>query len=92
MYKFIFPDTKRKQNIFWVFLKYWPSFHGFNKLVIKVKMHAEHLFFLNFCCMKIRYDLFFLKKSLRDLAICMKTRYFFRFIIFLQCFDENQVF
>jgi hypothetical protein len=48
MYKFIFPDTKRKQNIFWVFLKYWPSFHGFNKLVIKVKMHAEHLFFFEF--------------------------------------------
>jgi hypothetical protein len=58
MYKFIFPDTKRKQNIFWVFLKYWPSFYGFNKLVIKVKMHVEHIFFLNFCYMKIRYDLF----------------------------------
>jgi len=48
MYKFIFPDTKRKQNIFWVFLKYWPSFYGFNKLVIKVKMHAEHIFFFEF--------------------------------------------
>jgi len=48
MYKFIFPHTKRKQNIFWVFLKYWLSFYGFNKLVIKVKMHAEHIFFFEF--------------------------------------------
>jgi len=39
-YKFIIPDIKRKQNIFWVFLKYWPSSHDFNKLVIKDKMHA----------------------------------------------------
>jgi len=24
-----------------VFFEIWPSFHGFNKLVIKVKMHAK---------------------------------------------------
>ena len=38
-YKFVITDTKRKQNIFGVFLKYWPSSH--NKLVIKTKMHAK---------------------------------------------------
>ena len=38
--------------IFLEFLKYWPSSHDFNKLVIKAKMHAK-TFFLNFFCMKI---------------------------------------
>ena len=36
-YKFVIPDTKRKQNIFLVFLKYEPSSHGFKKLVIKAQ-------------------------------------------------------
>jgi hypothetical protein len=40
MYKFVIPDTKRKQNIF-LFLKYWSSSCDFNKLVIKAKMHAK---------------------------------------------------
>jgi hypothetical protein len=42
MYKFIIQILKeKKQNIFWVFLKYLPSSHSFNKLVIKAKMHAK---------------------------------------------------
>jgi hypothetical protein len=50
-YKFIIPDIKRKQNIFFgFFFKYWPSSHGSNKLVIKAKMHAKtyfiYIFFL----------------------------------------------
>jgi hypothetical protein len=53
MYKFVIPDTKTKQNIFFGFLKYWPSSRDFNKLVIKTKIHAKKFFFLNFCCMKI---------------------------------------
>jgi len=40
-----------------VFLKSWPSSCGFNKLVIKVKMHVN-TYFLSFDCMKIRYDFF----------------------------------
>jgi hypothetical protein len=40
-YKFVIPDIKIKQNIFFVFLKYWPSSRDFNKLVIKAKMHAN---------------------------------------------------
>jgi hypothetical protein len=31
--------------IFLEFLKYWPSSHDFNKLVIKAKMHAKIFFF-----------------------------------------------
>ena len=41
-YKIITPNTKRKkQKDFLEFLKYWPSSHGLNKLVIKAKMHAN---------------------------------------------------
>jgi hypothetical protein len=43
-YKFIIPDAKTKQNIFLKFLKYWSNFRDFNKLVIKVKMHAKTYF------------------------------------------------
>ena len=48
MYKFIIQILKeKKQNIFLVFLKYWPSSQGFNKLVIKAKMHAKtYIYFL----------------------------------------------
>ena len=41
MYKFIIPYTRRRQKDFLEFLKYWPSSHGLNKLVIKAKMHAN---------------------------------------------------
>ena len=34
--------------MFFEFLKFWPSSCDFNKLVIKVKMHAKTFFFLNF--------------------------------------------
>jgi len=37
MYKFVISYIKRKKIIFLVFLKYWSSSHGFNKLVIKVQ-------------------------------------------------------
>jgi len=47
MYKFIIQILKeKKQNIFWVFLKYWSTSHGFNKLVIKIKMPAKTYFFV----------------------------------------------
>jgi hypothetical protein len=69
-------------------LKYWPSSHDFNKLVIKAKMRAntyfEFLFFV-YIYMKIQYDIF-----LRDLAVCMKTNYFILFIYL--CFAENRIF
>jgi hypothetical protein len=45
-YKFIIPDTKTKQNNFFLeFLKYWPNSRDFNKLVIKAKMHTRTYFF-----------------------------------------------
>ena len=46
MYKIVTLDIKREQHNFFEFLKYWPSSHDFNKLVIKDKMHAY--FFLKF--------------------------------------------
>jgi len=39
------------------FLKYWPSSRDFNKLVIKVKMHAKY--FLNFSFDVWRYNFYF---------------------------------
>jgi hypothetical protein len=48
-YKFVIPYTKRGQKDFLEFLKYWPSSHGLNKLVIKAKMHANtYIVFLKF--------------------------------------------
>lgn len=43
--------TKRKQNIFFMFLKYGPSSHYFNKLIIKTQNACY--FLLIFFCMKI---------------------------------------
>jgi hypothetical protein len=54
-YKFVISDTKRKLNIFLEFLKYWPSSYGFNKLIIKAKMHAK-IYIIFFGFMKIRRD------------------------------------
>jgi hypothetical protein len=61
-YKFIISYTKRKQNIFLVFLKYWFSSHVFIKLVIKAEMHAKHVFLNFFCYMKIQYDFFIFER------------------------------
>ena len=36
---------KENKIIFLEFLKYWPSSHDFNKLVIKAKMHDNTFFF-----------------------------------------------
>jgi len=44
MCKFVISNIKRKLNIFLEFLKCWPGFHDFNKLVIQVKMHANIYF------------------------------------------------
>jgi len=40
-YKFIIQILKEDKKIFLEFLKYWPSSHGLNKLIIKAKMHAN---------------------------------------------------
>ena len=46
MYKFVIPDTKTKQNIFfWNFCNFGLCSLDFSKLVIKAKMHAKTLFF-----------------------------------------------
>ena len=48
MYKFVIPNTKRRKKDFLEFLKYWPSSHGLNKLVIKAKMHSNTYIALKF--------------------------------------------
>ena len=44
-YKFIITYTKKGQKYFFRILKYWPSSHGSNKLVIKAKVHANTYIF-----------------------------------------------
>ena len=46
----------RKQKDFLEFLKYWPSSHGLNKLVIKAKMHANTYIVLKFSLLYEEYD------------------------------------
>jgi hypothetical protein len=58
--------------IFLEFLKYWPSSHDFNKLVIKAKMHAKIFFFFEIFFIW-KYDMIFFI----DLAVYMKTKTFF---------------
>ena len=49
MFKYVIPYTKIRQKDFLEFLKYWPSSHGLNKLVIKAKMHVNtYIVFLKF--------------------------------------------
>jgi hypothetical protein len=80
-YKCVILDTKTKQNIFLKFLKYWPNSCDFNKLVIKAKIHAKTYFFEVFFSVW-QYDMVF---SLRDLAVCLKTKTnFFNFLMFWQ--------
>jgi hypothetical protein len=77
-YKFVIPDIKTKQNIFLIFLKYWPSSHDFNKLVIKAKIHAKiYIYFLKFFLLykNTIWFLFFLL-ALRDLAVCTNKIFF----------------
>jgi len=77
MYKVIPQILKENKIIFLEFLKYWPSSRDFNKLVIKVKIHANY--FLNFSFDVWRYNFFYF---LRDLTVCMKAKHFI-FIFFL---------
>ena len=37
---------KEDKKGFLEFLKYWPSFHGSNKLIVKAKVHANTYIFL----------------------------------------------
>jgi hypothetical protein len=42
MYKFIILGIKINKIIFFVFFKFRPNLHGFNKLVIKPIMHVKY--------------------------------------------------
>jgi hypothetical protein len=86
MYKFLISDTNRKQNNFLVFLKYRPSSHGYNKLVIK-SQNACKFVFLSFC-MEIQYAFIYI--YLRDLAICSPIKQ--NFVFFLSEKNSREVF
>jgi len=60
-------------------------------LLLKTQIHAKTYFFFIFYVV-LNYDnnLFFL--SLKNLIVCMKTKYFFQIYIYLQQLLENQVF
>jgi hypothetical protein len=47
-YKFIIQILKEDKRIFLEFLKYWPSSHGSNKLVVTAKVHTNTYIFLKF--------------------------------------------
>jgi hypothetical protein len=47
-YKFVIPDIKTKQKYFFDFLKYWPSSHDFNKLVIKAQNACSNNIYIFF--------------------------------------------
>jgi hypothetical protein len=95
-YKFIILDTKRRQKYFLEFLKYWPSSHSSNKLVIKAKVHAKTFFWIFFCVLCIKKTIWFFLLyentmrwfflSLRDLAVCMKHKISFLFYKFFAMF------
>jgi hypothetical protein len=55
-YKFVIPNTNRRQKDFFEFLKYWPSSHGLNKRVIKAKMHTNTYIVLKFSLLCEKYD------------------------------------
>jgi len=47
-YKFVIQILKEDKKIFLQFLKYWPSSHGSNKLVVTAKVHINTYIFLKF--------------------------------------------
>jgi hypothetical protein len=47
-YKFIIQILKEDKKIFLEFLKYWPSSHYSNKLVVIAKVHTNTYIFLKF--------------------------------------------
>jgi hypothetical protein len=55
-YKFVIPYTNIRQKDFLEFLKYWPSSHGLNKLVIKAKMHVNTYIVLKLPLLYEKYD------------------------------------
>ena len=71
-------------------MKYWPSSHGLNKLVIKAKMHANtYIVFENFlCCVKIGcYNIYiYILERLGRVLKPKKTifgKYYFFFMLLL---------
>jgi hypothetical protein len=62
-----------------VFLKYWPSSHYFNKLVIKTKIHAKTYIF--WICFVWKYNMIFFFYLWETWSYALK-QYFFCFIIF----------
>jgi hypothetical protein len=85
-YKRVILNIKRKNKmIFWIFLKYWSSSRDFNKLVIKVKMHAKtYVFFFEIFFVWKYNVIFFLFRRLGRmhenktffLIFLTKTKYF----------------
>ena len=68
----------RKQKDFLEFLKYWPSSHGLNKLVIKAKMHANTYIVLKFSLLYEKYDVtIFIYIYIGETRPYFKTKHFF---------------
>jgi len=93
MYKFVIPDIKRKKNnFFWIFLKYWSSSRDFNKLVIKAKMHAKtYIYILKFSLLYENTLWFFIYSFILFTFYRLGRMHENKDVFFL-CFDENGVF
>jgi hypothetical protein len=87
-YKFVIQKTKR---FFLEFLKYWPSSHGLNKLVIKAKMHANTYIVLKFSLLCENMMLQYLYIYIGETRPYFKTKHFLKICIFVR-FDANRVF
>ena len=75
-YKFIIPDIKRKQNFFFgFFLNIGLVLMALINLLLKPKCMLKHILYFYIFFIRKNDIIFFL--SWRDLAVCMKTKYFF---------------
>jgi len=86
-YKFIISDTKTTQNkFFFCFWYFGQCSIGFNKLVIKTKIHAKTLFF---GVWKTQHNFL----ALRHLAECTKIFFSFKFFfVFLEVLTKTGYF
>ena len=74
-------------------MKYWPSSHGLNKLVIKAKMHANTYTVLKFSllCENMMLQYLYIYIYIGETRPYFKTKHFLKNMYFVR-FDANRVF
>jgi len=70
-------------------LKYWPSSHGLNKLVIKAKMHVNTYIVLKFSLLYEKDDvIIFIYIYIGETRPYFKTKHFFKKYVFLYALTQ----